>query len=173
MDAFAVVPADQLAATPAGVPTAAKKAWQALFETARVQRGRTVSVHGGAGAVGGFAVLDRPGHVRADRARGLEAARREGQPVVPAAPIEPDVDAATVGRFHFSRHGHLVRLNVDVDGRLYRSLPDVTAERGAGRRRLIGRPRTSKIARCEKADGTGRTSARTTPAGLGDLAPGR
>ncbi len=61
---FAVVPADQLVAAPpgvpldllAGLPTAAGTAWQALFETAHLQRGQTVLVHGGAGAVGGFAV---------------------------------------------------------------------------------------------------------------------
>ncbi len=61
---FALVPADQLVAAPpgvpldelAGLPTAAGTAWQALFETAHVERGQTVLVHGGAGAVGGFAV---------------------------------------------------------------------------------------------------------------------
>jgi len=61
----------------------------------------------------------------------FEAARWEGCAAVPAAPVEPDVDAATVGRFHFSRHGHIVRLNVDVDGRLYRALLEVTANREA------------------------------------------
>ena len=61
----------------------------------------------------------------------FEAARWEGRAVVPAVPVEPDVDAATIGRFHFKRHGHVVRLNVDVDGLLYRSLLNVTADRAA------------------------------------------
>ena len=88
---FAVVPAGQLVAAPAGVPldelaglpTAAGTAWQALFETAHLQRGQTVLVHGGAGAVGGFAVqLARHAGARViatasgtgiDRARGFGA----------------------------------------------------------------------------------------------------
>ena len=46
------MPLDELA----GLPTAAGTAWQALFEVAHLQRGQAVLVHGGAGAVGGFAV---------------------------------------------------------------------------------------------------------------------
>ena len=61
----------------------------------------------------------------------LEAARWEDRPAVASVAVEPDVDAATVGRFHFTRHRHVVRLNVDVDGRLYRSLLDATADRAA------------------------------------------
>src|SRR5688572_15177248 len=40
----------------AGVPLAALTAWQALFDTADLQPGQTVLVHGGAGGVGSFAV---------------------------------------------------------------------------------------------------------------------
>ncbi len=61
----------------------------------------------------------------------VEAARWEDRPAVPAVAVEPDVDAATVGRFHFSRHRHVVRLDVDVDGRLFRSLLEATADRAA------------------------------------------
>ena len=43
-------------ATSAALPTAAGTAWQALIETAQLQSGQTVLVHGGAGGVGGFAV---------------------------------------------------------------------------------------------------------------------
>lgn len=61
---LAVVPASQLAKPPAslpiesaaGLPTAAGTAWQALFETAELRRGRTVLIHAGAGGVGSFAI---------------------------------------------------------------------------------------------------------------------
>jgi NADPH:quinone reductase-like Zn-dependent oxidoreductase len=61
---FAIVPASQVASAPkslpietaAGLPTAAATAWQALFETAHLERGQTVLIHAGAGGVGSFAV---------------------------------------------------------------------------------------------------------------------
>jgi NADPH:quinone reductase-like Zn-dependent oxidoreductase len=40
----------------ASVPTAGLAAWQALFDTAGLERGQTVLVHGAAGGVGSFAV---------------------------------------------------------------------------------------------------------------------
>ena len=40
----------------AGVPLAALTAWQALFDTAKLEKGQTVLVHAGAGGVGTFAV---------------------------------------------------------------------------------------------------------------------
>lgn len=40
----------------AAVPTAGLAAWQALFDTAGLERGQTVLVHGAAGGVGSFAV---------------------------------------------------------------------------------------------------------------------
>jgi len=61
----------------------------------------------------------------------FEAARWEDQPPVAPVSIEPELDIATVGRFHFSRHGHIVQMNVDVEGQMYRSLLDLTANRGA------------------------------------------
>ena len=61
----------------------------------------------------------------------LEAARWEAAPTPPVVPVEPDVEAASVGRFHFVRERHVVRLNVDVDGLLYRALLDFTAQRAA------------------------------------------
>ena len=45
--------------------------------------------------------------------------------------IEPDLETAEVGRFRFIRRGHVVRLNVDVSGPLYRALLAVTASRDA------------------------------------------
>jgi len=61
---FASVPAKQLAPAPAhlpldyaaGLPTGAGAAWQALFETAHLQPGQTLLIHGGSGGVGSFAV---------------------------------------------------------------------------------------------------------------------
>ncbi|AYG62795.1 NADP-dependent oxidoreductase [Rhizobium jaguaris] len=61
---FAAVPASHVASAPtslpletaAGLPTAAATAWQALFETARLERGQTVLIHAAAGGVGSFAV---------------------------------------------------------------------------------------------------------------------
>ncbi|PIP00395.1 NADP-dependent oxidoreductase [Pleomorphomonas carboxyditropha] len=61
---FAVVPAAELARAPAAidlvragaVPLAALTAWQALFEVAGLESGRTVLVHAAAGGVGHFAV---------------------------------------------------------------------------------------------------------------------
>ncbi|MDL2406123.1 NADP-dependent oxidoreductase [Rhizobium calliandrae] len=61
---FAAVPVSQVAAAPtslsletaAGLPTAAATAWQALFETAHLERGQTVFIHTAAGGVGSFAV---------------------------------------------------------------------------------------------------------------------
>jgi NADPH:quinone reductase-like Zn-dependent oxidoreductase len=61
---FASVPAKHLASAPAnlsldeaaGLPTGAGAAWQVLFETAHLQPGQTVLIHGGSGGVGSFAV---------------------------------------------------------------------------------------------------------------------
>ncbi len=61
---YAAVPAALLAPAPAtialadaaGIPTAAGTAWQALFETARLQPGHDLLVHAGAGGVGSFAI---------------------------------------------------------------------------------------------------------------------
>ena len=40
----------------AAVPLAATTAWQALVDTAKIQKGQTVLIHGGSGGVGSFAV---------------------------------------------------------------------------------------------------------------------
>lgn len=61
---FTVVNASQAARKPdslsfveaAAVPTAGLTAWQALFDTAGLQNGQTVLIHGAAGGVGNFAV---------------------------------------------------------------------------------------------------------------------
>jgi NADPH:quinone reductase-like Zn-dependent oxidoreductase len=53
---IAIKPATLNHETAASVPIAALTAWQGLLERARIQRGERVLVHGGAGAVGLFAV---------------------------------------------------------------------------------------------------------------------
>jgi NADPH:quinone reductase-like Zn-dependent oxidoreductase len=40
----------------ASVPVASQTAWQALFTHAHLEKGQTILIHGGAGAVGGYAV---------------------------------------------------------------------------------------------------------------------
>src|SRR5204863_2235655 len=52
--AFKPAKASHVAA--AAVPLAALTAWQALFDTAKLQPGQTVLIHAGAGGVGSFAV---------------------------------------------------------------------------------------------------------------------
>ena len=42
--------------TAAAIPVAVLTAWQSLFEAGRLERGETVLIHGGAGAIGSFAV---------------------------------------------------------------------------------------------------------------------
>jgi Uma2 family endonuclease len=61
----------------------------------------------------------------------LEASQWENAGSPAAAEIEPDVDVADVGRFHFVRRRNIVRLNIDVNALLYRELLEVTANRDA------------------------------------------
>ena len=61
---YALVKEDEVAAKPgkasfaeaAAVPLAALTAWQALVETAKLEPGQTVLIHGGSGGVGSFAI---------------------------------------------------------------------------------------------------------------------
>src|SRR4051812_47079820 len=61
---YAIVKEDEAAMKPAkcsqveaaAVPLAALTAWQALFDTAKLEKGQTVLIHAGAGGVGSFAV---------------------------------------------------------------------------------------------------------------------
>jgi NADPH:quinone reductase-like Zn-dependent oxidoreductase len=46
----------------AAVPLAATTAWQALIDTARVEKGQTILIHGGSGGVGCFAVQIAKAH---------------------------------------------------------------------------------------------------------------
>lgn len=60
-----------------------------------------------------------------------EAARWTGTTMPEPVEIEPGIETADVGQFHFIRQGKVVRLNVDVSGLLYRALLDVTANHDA------------------------------------------
>jgi NADPH:quinone reductase-like Zn-dependent oxidoreductase len=61
---FAIAREDEMALKPkaitfdeaAAVPLAATTAWQALIDTAKVEKGQTVLIHGGSGGVGHFAI---------------------------------------------------------------------------------------------------------------------
>jgi NADPH:quinone reductase-like Zn-dependent oxidoreductase len=61
---FAIAREDEMALKPkaitfdgaAAVPLAATTAWQALIDTAQVEKGQTVLIHGGSGGVGHFAI---------------------------------------------------------------------------------------------------------------------
>ena len=87
---FAALPATYLAAAPArislaqaaGAPTSAATAFQALIETARLRKGQTVLVHGGAGGVGSFAIqlarLMQARVIATATGPGLEVVRRLG-----------------------------------------------------------------------------------------------
>jgi Uma2 family endonuclease len=51
--------------------------------------------------------------------------RWEQRPAFRPSPIEPGVEMAEVGRFHLTRRGNLVRLDVALDGRKFRELLSV------------------------------------------------
>lgn len=61
---YAVIPVSSLARKPksmsfdeaAGVPIAGETAWRSLYETAHIQKGQTILIHGAAGGVGSAAV---------------------------------------------------------------------------------------------------------------------
>src|SRR4029077_17481877 len=61
---FAIAKEGEMSAKPksidfekaAAVPLAATTAWQALIDTAKLERGQSVLIHGGSGGVGSFAV---------------------------------------------------------------------------------------------------------------------
>jgi hypothetical protein len=61
----------------------------------------------------------------------LEAGRWTGLNAPEPVEIEPGLEIADAGRFQFIRRGHVVRLNIDVSGLLYRDLLSVNARREA------------------------------------------
>lgn len=61
----------------------------------------------------------------------LEAGRWTGEEISGPVEIEPGIETTDVGIFHFIRRGHIVRLNVDVSGSLYRALLEMTSNRAA------------------------------------------
>lgn len=94
-DAAAVgrIPANVSSVQAAGLPTAGFTAWQCLFERARLDKGRTVLIHGGSGGVGGF---------------GVQMAHRAGfQTLSTASPKNAD-------RVKALGAGHVIDYNSDV-----------------------------------------------------------
>jgi Uma2 family endonuclease len=61
----------------------------------------------------------------------LEAARWQRALTPPLVEVEPGMEAANVGPFHFVRQGHIVRLNVDASAERYRELLQINAQRAA------------------------------------------
>lgn len=53
----------------------------------------------------------------------------EGAPLASPISPEPGIDQAEIGRFHLTRRGHVVHLEVAVDARKYRQLLEVGARR--------------------------------------------
>lgn len=74
-DKLARIPAAMDDVTAAAIPVAALTAWQLLFEAGQLKQGETVLIHGGAGAIGSFAVqfAKRAGARVVVTARGLHA----------------------------------------------------------------------------------------------------
>lgn len=61
----------------------------------------------------------------------LEGGRWTGTTAPDPVTIEPGIVAAATGPFHFIRRDHVVQLNVDVDGLLYRELLSINANHDA------------------------------------------
>ena len=60
-----------------------------------------------------------------------DACRWEGLPAVKPAPLDPDGEAAEVGRFRILRRGRRVHLEVTVDAKKYRDLLHVWTQHEA------------------------------------------
>src|SRR5215813_11176096 len=72
----------------AGVPLAATTAWQALFDTAKLQAGQTVLIFGGSGGVGHFAVQI----AKARGARVIATASTEHQDLLKQLGVDQAID---------------------------------------------------------------------------------
>jgi NADPH:quinone reductase-like Zn-dependent oxidoreductase len=83
----------------ASVPVIAVTAWQALFDQARLERGQTVLIHGGAGNVGAFAV-------QLGRRAGLRVMATAGADDIP---VVRDLGADTAIDFETQRFEAVVR----------------------------------------------------------------
>ncbi len=75
----------------AAVPLAATTAWQALIDTAKIQKGQTVLIHGGSGGVGAFAVQI----AKARGARVIATASTANQDLLKQLGVDQPIDYTT------------------------------------------------------------------------------
>src|SRR5437667_5493402 len=75
----------------AAVPLAATTAWQALIDTAKIDKGQTVLIHGGSGGVGSFAVQI----AKARGANGVETASSANQALLKQLGVYQPIDYTT------------------------------------------------------------------------------
>src|SRR6266480_4344871 len=75
----------------AAVPLAATTAWQALVDTARIDKGQTVLIHGGSGGVGSFAVQI----AKARGAKVIATASTANQPLLRKLGVDQPIDYTT------------------------------------------------------------------------------
>jgi len=75
----------------AAVPLAATTAWQALIDTAKVDKGQTVLIHGGSGGVGSFAIQI----AKARGAKVIATASTAHQPLLKQLGVDQAIDYTT------------------------------------------------------------------------------
>lgn len=96
---FAIAKEDEMSIKPknidfekaAAIPLAATTAWQALIDTARIDRGQTVLIHGGSGGVGSFAVQI----AKARGAKVIATASTTNQPLLRNLGVDQPIDYTT------------------------------------------------------------------------------
>jgi NADPH:quinone reductase-like Zn-dependent oxidoreductase len=119
---FAVIPVNALARKPkamtfeeaAGVPIAGETAWRSLHETAQIEKGQTVLIHGAAGGVGSAAVQI----AKAAGARVIGTASADNQEFLESIGVDQAID------YRSRRFEDVVK---DVDIVLNTADPDTTA----------------------------------------------
>lgn len=96
---FAVAREDEIALKPktitfndaAAVPLAATTAWQALIDTAKIEKGQTVLIHGGSGGVGHFAIQI----AKARGAKVIATASTQNQDLLKELGVDQAIDYTT------------------------------------------------------------------------------
>src|SRR6202011_5884841 len=75
----------------AAVPLAATTAWQALVDTAKIDKGQTVLIHGGSGGVGSFAIQI----AKARGAKVIATAATQNQDLLKQLGVDQPIDYTT------------------------------------------------------------------------------
>jgi NADPH:quinone reductase-like Zn-dependent oxidoreductase len=96
---FAIAKQDEVSLKPknitfeeaAAVPLAATTAWQALVDTAKIDKGQTVLIHGGSGGVGSFAVQI----AKARGAKVIATASAQNQDLLKQLGVDQPIDYTT------------------------------------------------------------------------------